>query len=153
MTRFSQWWKRMVRAGYGSADVAKRFNVARFAVNNRRVLAWTIWLAAVFALALISATTASRPAGIAVAFLLGILPARIVRIAVRTRLKGHPWKTATAYACFMTISFLPQVMGQTQYLIDRLRRKSNRLIEYKTPPGLKEPHRNERKQAVRAGTT
>ena len=41
MMRFGQWWKRMVRIGYGSSDVAQRFGVARFRRSILRAWFWT----------------------------------------------------------------------------------------------------------------
>ncbi|MDZ4817339.1 MAG: glycosyltransferase family 2 protein [Planctomycetota bacterium] len=142
MTRFSQWWRRMVRAGYGSMDVAHRFRVTRFIIATRRVQGWTIWLMVVVVMGITSLLLASRDIAVANAVLLGMWPVQIFRIALRTQNKGHPWSIAASYAFLMAISFLPQALGQLRYLADRLYNGSNRLIEYKTPAQSKDdPHR------------
>lgn len=130
MTRFGQWWRRMVRSGYGSMDVAYRFGVDRFVRTNRRVWLWTGW----FALALGAAACAlAGPSFFAViaVLLAGIWPAQVFRVALRTTRRGNPWETSVAYATLIMISFLPQVAGQAMYFCDRVRSRSARLVEYK----------------------
>ncbi len=136
MTKFSQWWKRMMRAGYGSMDVARRFRIARFVRNNRRVLFWGIWLAATVSLGIGVFMTLSKVMILTITVLLLVLPAQIIRIALRARRNGHNWNVAGPYAVLMGISFVPQALGQLRYMLDRLQKKSYRVIEYKIPEKL-----------------
>lgn len=134
MTRFGQWWRRMMRNGYGSTDVASRFGVTKFARMNLRARVWAVWLALIVVMGGV-ATVSADPRGplLVVALLLGIWPIRLLRIAVRTWRMGHAMGTAAAYAFFMAISFLPEIAGQMLYLFDRIRSRSFRLVEYKAP--------------------
>lgn len=131
MTRFSQWWRRMVRGGYGSMDVGLRFGVAAFSSNNVRVLAWTCWLAAFAVSGALAAMTGSSRLWAAAAVLLCIWLAKLVRIALRMSGKQYAWDVSIAYAVLMAIAFLPQAVGQARYFADRLLKRSARLIEYK----------------------
>jgi glycosyltransferase involved in cell wall biosynthesis len=131
MTRFGQWWRRMVRGGYGSMDVGCRFGVTSFSRNNRRVLAWACWLAAITISGTLAATTGSSQLKTVTALLLCVWLAKLVRIALRMLKKRNAWNISVAYAFFMGIAFLPQAVGQARYLGDRLLKRSARLIEYK----------------------
>jgi cellulose synthase/poly-beta-1,6-N-acetylglucosamine synthase-like glycosyltransferase len=132
MMRFSQWWRRMVRAGYGSMDVAYRFGVGRFSNNVWRVLGWNGWLAATVIAALLAAASTSTALAMLAMAMFAIWPVRMIRIAFRTRAKGHPWSVALPYAILMAICHLPQGWGQLRYLADRLLNRSLRLLEYKS---------------------
>lgn len=132
MMRFSQWWRRMVRAGYGSMDVACRFGVGRFSNNVWRVLGWNVWLTTT-AIATLVAIVTKSPALAALALaMFAIWPARTARIALRTRGKDHPWSVSLPYALLMSICFMPQGWGQLRYLADRLLNRSVQLVEYKS---------------------
>lgn len=135
MTRFGQWWKRMVRSGYGSMDVAKRFNVENFVRNNLRVRMWSIWLffliSAFFASIFFKAGSGVFLITTIAIFL--IFPAQFLRISIKTWRKGHSLSVAIAYAYFICIAFLPQMIGQIMYFTDLLRNRSFRLVEYKGP--------------------
>lgn len=133
MTRFGQWWRRMVRSGYGSMDVGARFDVARFTRNNWRVRIWMVWLALIALLAPVAGTLGGAGLVASLLVLLGIWPAQLVRIAVRTWRKGQPLGMSVAYAVFIMISFFPQAVGQLMYFADRSRNRSFRLVEYKAP--------------------
>lgn len=138
MVRFSQWWTRMTRFGYGSMDVAYRFGLLRFRRNNMRAHWWMTWFAAVSIFALLTAAVPLlRVHGLLLTFaLLGLWPAQMCRVAYRTSMKGQPLGVAAAYAFFTTIAFLPQTAGHLMYWNDRLRKRSFRLVEYKAAIGL-----------------
>lgn len=133
MMHFSQWWRRMVRAGYGSMDVGCRFGVANFSKNNYRVLAWSLWLIAIVVSGTLATVTDFSQLKFLTALLLCFWPAQLIRITLRMLRKKHSWDISIAYAFFMTIVFLPQAVGQARYLGDRLLNRSARLIEYKSP--------------------
>jgi glycosyltransferase involved in cell wall biosynthesis len=139
MTRFGQWWRRMVRNGYGCMDVASRFGMAKFAKITLRARVWTTWLAFLLVLCALLGSTGYSPAILlAISLTFSVLPAQLLRIALRTWRKGNPLGTSLAYAYFTVISFLPQIAGQFLYCADRLRSRSFRLVEYKAPPREKD---------------
>ena len=133
MTRFGQWWRRMVRNGYGSMDVASRFGIANFARVNWRARVWTAWLVLMLGLAAAGALADSFWAVLLIILMFSIWPAQLIRITLITWRKGQPLGISTAYAFFTVISFLPQIAGQMLYFFDRSRNRSFRLVEYKVP--------------------
>lgn len=142
MTRFAQWWRRTVRSGYGAMDVARRFGVVRFAVQTRRTRFWTIWLV-LTAGAGAGALTGSAAAGALAAILAAVLPIRMARIALRTMARGYPFGTSCAYGMLTAIAFVPQMIGQVMYVLDRHGGRAPRLVEYKS--SLPPPVRRHRK--------
>ena len=133
MTRFGQWWRRMVRSGYSSLDVGRRFGIVKYVRNNWRVRIWTAWFLLLMLVSGIAADTGSMVVLWTAVLLLALWPVRCLRIAVRVWRRGQPLWVAAAYAGLMTIAFLPQIIGQILYCSDRLRRRSFRLVEYKSP--------------------
>lgn len=133
MTRFGQWSKRMIRFGYGSMDVAARFDLPRFRRNNWRVRAWTLWLVVFLLLGLSATFMPLGASGVAATLLwLGLWSAQVCRIAYRTWRKGQPSDLSVAYGFFIMLSLWPQALGQLLYFLDRFRKRSFRLLEYKS---------------------
>jgi drug/metabolite transporter (DMT)-like permease len=69
---------------------------------------------------------------LAVLLIFTVWPAQLLRITLRTWRKGQTLRTSVAYAFFIMIAFLPQIVGQIMYFADRLRNRSFRLVEYKS---------------------
>ena len=137
MTRFSQWWRRMVRFGYGSTDVAVRFRLPRFRRDGMRSLFWSIWLvgALVWSSLGIAGAFHEIAAWTAMTFYWGLWPAQVGRIALRGWRDGRPLGFSVAYAFFLMLSYWPQMLGQLLYWNDRLHKRAFRLIEHKTVLG------------------
>jgi glycosyltransferase involved in cell wall biosynthesis len=148
MLRFSQWWKRSVRSGYGAMDVATRFGkdgLFTKQVASARWWArdWTIVL--LFILIgplLLWATSIGRGVGIswkfrlslqaAIALLwLSLLPMQMLKIAIRSRRRVGSWKTSIAYGILTMIGKWANMAGQRQYTRDRAAGKLARTIDYK----------------------
>ena len=107
LRRFSQWWKRAVRSGYGCAqilDVQKGRVASGYTRQTVKHVAWS--LLAPFAL--LAAAFVSK-------WLLALLlvyPVQILRIAVRARSRSSdPW----TYAMVMTVSHFAGFQGACQY--------------------------------------
>lgn len=135
MSRFGQWWRRTIRFGYGSMDVAARFGLPRFRRDNLRAHWWMLWLVTMLISVLLAvAVPPLRGSCILLTLiLLGLWLAQLCRITYRTLMKGQPFDLAAAYALFISIGFLPQMAGHLMYWNDRLRKRYYRLIEYKAP--------------------
>jgi glycosyltransferase involved in cell wall biosynthesis len=132
MTRFSQWWTRQVRNGYGSAHAGRHFDLAKYRRNNFRVKIWAAWLVMMPVVGLAAGIAAGAATGwLAALSMFAIWPAQIVRIAVRDARRLNSRTLALAYAFFVMSAYFPQMVGQAKYLMDRIRGRSNRLIEYK----------------------
>jgi GT2 family glycosyltransferase len=134
MTRFRQWWRRALRFGYASAKLGDRYSLARYRQNNLRV---RLWCAAPVLLPAIAYLTASASGMAALPPALAAFactwPAQLLRIALRARKSGHPAGVALPLAFFTVLAYAPQFAGQALYLADRVRSRSHRLIEHKTP--------------------
>ena len=114
LTRFSQWWKRSVRAGHAFAEGAARHGSAHWGAETRRALIWGFFLPlGIVALGLI------HPAGwlLALAY-----PAQVARLARRG---GWAW------AAFSVIGKFAEARGALGYYLTRLRGRRSGLIEYK----------------------
>jgi GT2 family glycosyltransferase len=124
MFHFSQWWKRMLRGGYGFAQgaamhgaTADRHGVA----ETLRAWTWGFFIP-IFSLVL---TIPFSWWGLLV---LLIYPLQISRLAFRgRRTPSENWWRATA----LMVSKFAEMAGQIKYLMDRLRGVKPRLIEYK----------------------
>lgn len=124
MTRFSQWWHRQVRGGYGALDVASRFGLSRFRKQLWRARFWSAW-----PIYVVLAGFVFGWGGAAALFCLW--PIQMLRIALRTQYQGHSAQVSFAYAFYTMLSFWPQMQGQWQYMLDRMSNRGARLIEYK----------------------
>lgn len=135
MTRFGQWWRRQVRGGYGGLDVADRFGLPRFRRNTQRARFWSVWPVMVAAVGSGIGAIAGQAAGwLAGGTVFLLWPVQAMRISLRASRQGEPLHVALAYGFFTMLSFWPQMIGQTQYLADKARRRTPRLIEYKGLP-------------------
>lgn len=144
MTRFSQWWRRQVRGGYGALDVAKRFGLSRFSRQVWRARFWSTWPV------LVVLTGFALGWGAAAA-LFCLWPAQMLRIALRTQYQGHSAQVSIAYAFYTMLSFWPQMRGQWQYMLDRMSNRGARLIEYKQVEMT--PHGKENQRSSAHGNT
>lgn len=124
MYRFSQWWRRMTRAGYASAQAVhlhggppERHGI----LASGRAWAWGFFLP-LLALVL---KAGFGPAGL---LILLAYPLQIGRIARSGKYSARTnWWRAVAF----TVGKFPEMHGQLQFMADRLRRTQSRLIEYK----------------------
>lgn len=132
MTRFAQWWKRQIRTGYGSLDVATRFGLAAYKRITYRARFWSAWPLVVIGTSTVTAFAAGPvPAIVAALLTISLWPTQWCRIAVRTFRGGHPFYVCVAYAFFTMISFWPQMVGQILYWNDRMAKRPIRLLEHK----------------------
>ena len=128
MTRFQQWWKRMVRSGHAYAEGAAMHGRSpdRFRVREvRSILFWTLLLPA-FAIALAPFTF-----GVSLALLpLGYF---ILwnRVRGHRRSHGDSPRDASRYARWLVIGKFAQLVGMLTFWFNRLRGRRSTLIEYK----------------------
>jgi GT2 family glycosyltransferase len=122
--RFSQWWKRMLRGGYGFAQGAALHGAAPIrhgVLESRRAWIWGFCIP----LAAILATVTLGWWGLVTLIL---YPLQVVRLAVQGKRSAREnWWRAGA----LVLSKFPELLGQLRYLADRYRRAQSRLIEYK----------------------
>ena len=123
MTRFRQWWRRSMRAGYAFAQVELRHRASRFGIWRPAVKRALLWGAAGPAILAIAAL--AHPAALAGSL---IYPAQMCRLAAR-RKDGA--RASWRYAIFATASKFPEAQGVAAFYADLLRGRTRGLIEYK----------------------
>lgn len=144
LTRFSQWWRRAMRSGYGGLDVTRRHGPhSHFARQVRSTRRWTLgWLLASL-IAICAAWFLMGPvAGLAVlaaAILAPILQA--ARIGWKNRRRAGSISTGLAYGGLLMVGKWAELAGQFNCIKNRLLGRNAKLIEYKTAqPGNRATH-------------
>jgi GT2 family glycosyltransferase len=134
MTRFVQFWKRMVRGGHAYAEGAwmhgrppERHRVKQV----RGIVIWGIAIPLAIVVLLALATVFWRCSFLALALLM-VYPIQIARIAMRDGKRRHlPPRDAWAYAASVTIGKFALAIGAMKFWTGKLRGKRSALIEYK----------------------
>jgi len=124
MTRFGQWWKRILRSGYAFAHGAYLHgnSAERYWVwESRRAWIWGVWLP----IACVMAGLVFGPWGWATWL---IYPLQILRLARRNT---GTLKQRISLALFHVLGRFPEAAGQIKFMLDRLFGRRSKLIEYK----------------------
>jgi hypothetical protein len=142
MVRFGQWWRRMVRGGYGAADVAARFGAAngRDGLFVRQVHSARNW-GMIFPLVAIGLVAAGCVLGGVVGGAMGGAIAvsawmgQVARLSLSNVRRGRSPRLSRDWAFFTMLGKFPQALGQWNCRRDRSHGRIGRMIEYKaTPP-------------------
>jgi GT2 family glycosyltransferase len=125
MSRFSQWWKRAMRAGHAYAEGSHLHGASpeRMSVReSRRIVAWGLILPAL-------AAAAAPVTGWLSLLLLLAYPLNVIRIARRLRSEGQsrPW----TLAFFLMLAKFPQAIGWLRFQRGRLTGNRSAIIEHK----------------------
>jgi len=129
MTRFSQWWKRAVRAGHAYAEGAALYgcSLERHCVRES-VSGWLYGF--IVPAVIVGGLFLIGPWGLAPA---AAYPLLLVKIAAgRRRARQDPWRWAILYACACIVAKPAEIVGQTRYWLRRLLRREPRILEHKT---------------------
>ena len=123
---FQQWWKRMLRSGYGSLDVVTRLSgkIPKKEIPYYHMVhsihVWTIsWVIGTLLLAFIYSILNIR-FGVVIGLLSGIAVwiIQAVRIGWGVRLRAQNFQTALFYGFFTLIGKWAQFIGQQKYKSD-----------------------------------
>lgn len=125
MTRFSQWWKRAVRAGHAYAEGSHLHGAPpeRMGVReSRRIVAWGLILPAL-------AVGVAPVAGWLSWLVLLAYPLNVIRLALRMRAQGRsrPW----SLGFFLMLAKFPEAIGWVRFQWGRLTGNRSRIIEHK----------------------
>ena len=137
--RWSQWWRRNVRGGYGAADVAVRTAAG---TANAEVLfgsqvasagRWVRGIAAALATSLLIAFAGFLWLGVCLALAaLAATTLQMARIARGARLRCPDGRSAAEYGALTVLAKLPQFLGIKSFERDRRKNRGAKLIEYKS---------------------
>jgi len=125
ISRFSQWWKRNVRAGYAFAAGAFLHGAPperHWVKESRRCLIWGLVIPVI---AIVTGLLCLY-CGLIIAF---IYPLQVIRLALRNikEMKTLPWLSAI----FSVLGKFAEVQGQLRFYYSRLFGRVEQLIEYK----------------------
>ena len=132
MTRFSEYWRRAVRSGYGFAEVGLRYRHGPGKLLLRRMLSGVLYAVFLPLLGLIGALYFWP-----LLALVALLYVRmLVILARRCRRRGGSLGTALAYSGFNLVCKWANLLGSSRYFLDCLRGRkapSDHLIVYRHP--------------------
>ena len=136
MTRWIQWWRRMVRSGYAAAESLHRRGAETPRIDRRSVRGVVLWVFVLPALAVLAIAVAALRASVPVALELAALAVAVACAQIARTAVGCPSKDASARDAFVyAVSCLAakpaQSVGMLRYFRDRVRRRTPHLIEYK----------------------
>ena len=135
MTRFSQWWKRAVRAGHAYAQGAAMHGrgATRHCMREvRSILSAGLVLPVVIIGAVLAGWAGVPGMWLMAGVLAGGYPVLFLRIYLSQRRLGRVKKVAGLYSFFCVLCKLPQTEGVIRYWANRLLKRRHTLIEYKT---------------------
>jgi glycosyltransferase involved in cell wall biosynthesis len=142
MTRFGQFWKRMVRGGHAYAEGAwmhGRPPERHWVKQVRGVVLWAIVIPVTIVL-FAALGSLLWPLWLAALAMLCSYPLQIARIAIRDgNRRKLPPSDAWAYATSVMIGKFAQAIGALKFWTGKLRGKRSALIEYKSSPSSPSP--------------
>jgi len=130
MHRFSQWWRRAVRAGHAYAEGFALHGLGPTRHNMREVFSTLVWTVVLPMLGLTMALSLSVWVLIAMPLAYGL---QVVRLAVKHRSRLGSWSVAWAFAGLAVLAKFAHLCGMLTYLCRRVRGSTPTLIEYKHP--------------------
>ncbi|MBE9125782.1 glycosyltransferase [Coleofasciculus sp. LEGE 07081] len=127
MTHFSQWWKRMLRAGHAYAEgswLHGRSPERHWVKESRSIWFWGV------VLPLLALGTAWSTHGLSLLLMSGY-PLIAYRVYRHTQQRGFSSQDAALYGLCCMLAKFPLVQGQMQFHLGRLLGRRRNLIEYK----------------------
>lgn len=139
LTRFSAWWRRERRGGYGGLDVHSRTasdSHSYFARHVRSTWFWSVGWLCLLCLMLVTGGIANGVVGMLVGGTLWFAATliQVTRIASRYRCPQISAIDSYLMASLTLLSKWPQMLGQIAWFRDRWLGRHPRLIEYKVGP-------------------
>lgn len=136
MHRFSQWWKRAVRGGYGSFDVWRRTSASDdplYGAQVRSAWMWTTGWMTVTALltAIVLGVWGGGAGAAAFGVMLGVWTIQALRIAAKGLRHGLTIRDSVIYGGLTMLSKWAEVTGHLRWLVERLRGGGPKPLEYK----------------------
>lgn len=134
LTRFSQWWRRMVRSGHAYAEGRAMHGCQGYCVREvRSILEWAL------VLPLLAIVFAWFTWGVSL-LLLGAYGLLWWRVRQHRLSRGDAPSDSSLYANACVVGKFAQLVGLMQYWWNRLRGDRTAIIEYKTPQHVARLH-------------
>lgn len=131
MTRFSEWWRRAIRAGHGFAEVGSMYP-DHFRAERKRVWLFGCILPLVGLASTVLFVVDKGPiGGMLVALVLLAYAVSWIRTVRGLRRAGLPKSKAFHHGIYLLISKFPNMIGTIKYYRRRLSRQDAAIIEYK----------------------
>jgi GT2 family glycosyltransferase len=121
MTRFSEWWTRAIRSGYGAAEVSRLHRQSEFDVFWKQAHRAVFWGGMVPLL--IGLGTLIHPIALCG---VALYPMQVYRTAI-SRGRGKQW----TYGFFLTLAKFAELHGVLKYYLRQWNGRTPELIEYK----------------------
>lgn len=139
LTRFSSWWRRERRSGYGGLDVHFRTasdSQSYFARHVRSTWFWSLGWFCLLSLMMVAGGIANGVMGMLFGGMLWLAATmiQVARIASRYRRPQLSINDSLRMAVLTLVSKWPQMLGQIAWYRDRWLGRHPRLIEYKAGP-------------------
>ena len=134
MTKFSQWWKRMVRAGHAYAEGADKHGAPPELHNVKQVRSAVVWGLGfpLITWSLLIAVIWQPWLWLGVGLMVLVSVFQGEKIALYRKRLGGGWAHAHLYAYFTLKGKLPIALGILKYHRNKRAGKQSRLIEYKS---------------------
>jgi len=135
--RFSEWWKRYVRGGYGACDVSARLPDSElehvFGSQVRSAVLWTTGSALILILAALGSLLSQDFRILTCSFLclLTIWILQSFRTSASQHQRAGGIGASMIYGVSLMVAKWPQSLGILKYQLDIIARRKARLIEYK----------------------
>ncbi|MBV8780492.1 MAG: glycosyltransferase family 2 protein [Phycisphaerae bacterium] len=128
MLYFAQWWKRNLRAGHAFAE-GSHLHGKTFDHWNRQTRSNWVWGLVMPTCMLIVAKATN---GLSLAVMCGLYVTLMVKVYISGRRRGQDQQCAQRNALFCVLGKMPQMLGQTKFMLGRFRGRQATLIEYKS---------------------
>lgn len=129
MLRFSQWWRRAVRAGHAFAEGAAKHGRQPERHGVRQSCSIWFW-GFIVPLAALAFAWPTWGWSLLLLVLYAVLMMRLMRYCLRQEMTFY---NSVLFTTFTVLGKFPQLFGQVKYWGGRLRGKRSALIEYKGP--------------------
>lgn len=138
MTRFSQWWKRNVRAGHAYAEgnamhgqPPERFR-AKEVASNQFYAGLPLWICLSAVMGFFLPFQGGIVAWASAMLCTALYPLMVIKVAISRSRRGDGSKASLIYGFFVMLGKFPQAWGQLKFWSDRVRGKRAGIIEYKS---------------------
>ena len=134
MTKFSQWWKRNVRAGHAYAEGADKHGAPPELHNVKQVRSALVWglVVPVIAIGFLLGGIVQPWLLIGIALIMLVSVLTLIKIALYRKRRGDTWLDSLLYGYAVLKGKLPTALGILKYRRNKKSGKQSKLIEYKS---------------------